>query len=256
VDALVMDVKLGSGAFLPQEDDARRLARTLVAIGREVEMPVVALLTDMNQPLGRAIGNATEVVESIETLKGAGPDDLREIVLALGAEMLVLGDAADSIDEARKTLAANLDNHKGLEKFVEMVTAHDGNAKIVDDPSVLGIAELDEETVKAERTGVVAAIDTRQVGLASMVLGVGRQMVEDEIDHSVSIQLEKKIGERVEKGEVLWRVRYRSATKMERACQLLAEAVTLGDEAVDAPPLLKGRIDVSDLDEASGDSRG
>jgi len=247
VEALVMDVKTGNGAFMSQAEDAERLARTLVAVGREVGMPLVALLTDMNQPLGHAVGNAIEVIEAIETLKGRGPADLRELVLALGAEMLILGKAADSADAARAKLGECLDGGKGLEKFTQMVAAQGGDPRIVEDESLLGIEDIREERLKSDRNGFLVAFDTRRIGLASMALGAGRQTVDDDVDHAVGLLVEKKIGATVRKGETICRILYRNPANLESARDLLAEAITIGDEALAPPRLVKSRVDAANL---------
>ena len=251
VEALVMDVKTGNGAFLPQAEDAARLARTLVAVGREVGMPIVALLTDMDQPLGYAVGNAVEVAEAIETLKGRGPDDLRELVLVLGAEMLVLGKAAESLAAARGKLVECLDQGKGLEKFAQMVAAQGGDPHIVEDESPLGIGNAGEERLMADRNGVVVGFDTRRIGLASMVLGAGRQTVDDDVDHVVGFFVEKKLGEPVRRGESICRILYRNADKLEQARDLLSEAITIGDGPVARPELIKARVDAANLESNS-----
>ena len=247
VEALVMDVKTGNGAFMSQAEDAERLARTLVAVGREVGMPLVALLTDMNQPLGHAVGNAIEVIEAIETLKGRGPADLRELVLALGAEMLILGKAADSADAARAKLGECLDGGKGLEKFTQMVAAQGGDPRIVEDESLLGIEDIREERLKSDRNGFLVAFDTRRIGLASMALGAGRQTVDDDVDHAVGLLVEKKIGDTVRKGETICRILYRNPANLESARDLLAEAITIGDEALAPPRLVKSSVDAANL---------
>jgi len=247
IDALVMDVKTGNGAFLSDFEDAKNLARTLVAIGREVGLPVVAILTDMNQPLGRTVGNALEVTEAIETLKGRGPADLRELVLVLGAEMLVLGKMAESLATAREKLVECLDQGKGLEKFARMVAAQGGDPFIIEDQSLLGLDEAREETVVADRSGVVTGFDTRRIGIASMLLGAGRQTVDDQIDHAVGFCIEKKLGERVASGEALCHILYRDSEKMKRARDILAAAITIGDKPVGVPRLVKFRMDANDL---------
>jgi len=254
IDALVMDVKTGNGAFMAKAKDAERLARTLVAIGREVGMPVVALLTDMSQPLGRAVGNAVEVVESIECLKARGPDDLREIVLALGAEMLVLGKMAESVAQAREKLIECLNQGKALETFARMVAAQGGDPHIIEDQSLLIPGDLREETVTADRSGIVASFDTRRIGLASMVLGAGRQTVDDRIDHAVGLYIEKKLGERVSSSEPLCRILYRDPNKMKRAREMISEAIAISDAPAAPPCLVKFRVDADDL--ARGTGRG
>jgi len=247
IDALVMDVKTGNGAFMTESEDARRLALTLVAVGREVGLPVVAYLTDMSQPLGRAVGNAVEVLETVECLQGRGPDDLRELVLTLGAEMLLLGRVAQSVADARRKLSECLDQGKAIEKLAAMIAAQGGDARVIEDPMLLIPAGLREDAVVADRTGFVAAFDTRKIGLASMLLGGGRQTADDKIDHAVGLFIEKKLGEHVTDGEPLCRILYREPDRMKRARDVIAGAVTIADSAVLPPPLIKSRLDAGDL---------
>ena len=245
IDGLVMDVKTGNGAFMAKEEDAAELARSLVAVGHEVEMPVVALLTDMDQPLGRAVGNANEVLEAMDILKGAGPGDLRELVLALGAEMLVLGRGARSIAAARELLLERIRSGAALEKFGQMVAAQGGDPRIVEDPSALGLGDLPEEVILADREGYIKGFNTRQVGVASMVLGAGRQRIDEDVDHAVGVFVERKIGEQVFSGEPLFRVLYRDSDRMEQARSMLMGAVKIGPEPVAAPTLVKARMDAA-----------
>ncbi len=252
IDALVMDVKTGNGAFMAREEDARQLARTLVAVGREVGLPVIALLTDMNQPLGRAVGNAIEIVETIETLKGNGPGDLLDVTLALGAEMLLLAGAAASMDKARDQLNACLRQGKALDKFAQMVEAQGGNPRIVEDLSLLNLHTANEEIVHADRDGFISAFNTRQVGVASMILGAGRETIKDTIDPTVGFLFEKKLGERVCTGDVLCRIYYRDIERMVRAREMLRNAIEISGRKPVPLPLIKARIDHNDLKSAPG----
>ena len=256
IDALVMDVKSGNGAFMSNARDAERLARMFVSLGREMGLPVVALLTDMNQPLGRAVGNAIEVAESIDTLKARGPNDLLEIVLALGGEMLVLGKMAETVAAAREILLNCLNQGKALETFVRMVNAQGGDPRIVENQLLLGLGDARQEVIVADREGFLAKFDTRKIGLASMVLGAGRQTVEDKIDHAVGLYVEKKLGQLVSKGDALCRILYRDTDKMERAREMITQAITIGETPVTAPRLVKFRFDASDLVESTGGTCG
>lgn len=247
VEALVMDVKTGNGAFMSEPRDAAQLARTLVAVGRGVGIPVVALLTDMNQPLGHAVGNAVEVIEALDMLRAKGPADLRNLVLALGAEMLVLGKMADSVESARKKLVECINSGKALRTFSAMVDAQGGDPRVVEEESILGMESTKEEVLCAERDGFVTAFDTRRIGVASMVLGAGRQTVDDPVDHTAGLRIEKKIDDRVERGEPLCRIFYNDAEKMARARAMIAGAMTITDEAVTATRLVKFRVDAADL---------
>ena len=202
IDGLVLDVKVGGGAFMKTLEDARRLARTLAAIGRTMGKRVTALLTDMSQPLGSAVGNALEVEESIEILRGRGPADVRALTVELGAEMLLLGGAAATPGEARAAIAAAIADGSGLALFRRIVEAQGGDPRAVDDPSRLPRSSLLLD-VAAPEAGVVEAIDAEAVGLAAMALGAGRARVEDRIDPAAGIMVHKRLGDPVARGEPL-----------------------------------------------------
>jgi len=200
IDALVLDVKVGSGAFMKTADDARALASTLAGIGRGMGKRVSALLTRMDEPLGVAVGNAVEVEESIAVLRGGGPADVRELTVALGAEMLVLGDAAPDRAAGRARIERAIADGSGLAKLEEIVAAQRGDPAAVRDPSRLPRAPRRRE-VAAPATGFVTAIDTEAIGLASVALGAGRARVEDRVDPAVGILVHAKVGARVERGQ-------------------------------------------------------
>ncbi|WP_271398434.1 pyrimidine-nucleoside phosphorylase [Salinicoccus roseus] len=201
-DAIVLDVKTGDGAFMKDEEDAVELARAMVSIGNNVGRNTMAIISSMSEPLGYAIGNALEVKEAIDTLKGEGPEDLTALCLELGAQMAVLGGAASSLDEAKDKLRAVIDNGEALEKFRVFLKNQGGDASVVDDPSKLPQAEYQFE-VKAEESGFVEEIAAEEIGIASAMLGAGRQTKEDEIDLAVGLVLKKKVGDRVEQGDTL-----------------------------------------------------
>jgi pyrimidine-nucleoside phosphorylase len=201
-DAIVLDVKTGDGAFMKDEEDAVELARAMVSIGNNVGRNTMAIISSMSEPLGYAIGNALEVKEAIDTLKGEGPEDLTALCLELGAQMAVLGGAASSLDEAKDKLRAAIDNGEALEKFRVFLKNQGGDASVVDDPSKLPQAEYQFE-VKAEESGFVEEIAAEEIGIASAMLGAGRQTKEDEIDLAVGLVLKKKVGDRVEQGDTL-----------------------------------------------------
>lgn len=201
-DAIVLDVKTGDGAFMKDEEDAVELARAMVSIGNNVGRNTMAIISSMSEPLGYAIGNALEVKEAIDTLKGEGPEDLTALCLELGAQMAVLGGAAESLDEAKDKLRAVIDNGEALEKFRVFLKNQGGDASVVDDPSKLPQAEYQFE-VKAEESGFVEEIAAEEIGIASAMLGAGRQTKEDEIDLAVGLVLKKKVGDRVEQGDTL-----------------------------------------------------
>ena len=191
-DAIVLDVKTGSGAFMKTLDDAEALAHAMVRIGNNVGRNTMAIISDMSQPLGNAIGNALELKEAIATLKGNGPKDLTELVLTLGSQMVVLAEQATSLDEARQMLIDAIKTGKALNKFKTFLSNQGGDDSIVDSP---------EKLPKAKKDGYITEIIANEIGVASMMLGAGRQTKEDVIDLGVGIVLNKKVGEHVEKGE-------------------------------------------------------
>ncbi len=201
-DAIVLDVKTGSGAFMKTLEDSEKLAQAMVEIGTEVGRNTAAVISDMDQPLGYAIGNALEVHESIETLKGNGPEDLTELCLTLGAHMVVLGGKSDSIEAAKQLLRDQITNGAALAKFKAFIAAQGGDASIADDPARLPQAPVIVE-VKAEASGFVNAIEAEQLGLAAMLLGAGRATKDAVIDYAVGVTLRKKVGDSVEAGETL-----------------------------------------------------
>ncbi|RIL67873.1 pyrimidine-nucleoside phosphorylase [Staphylococcus epidermidis] len=199
-DAIVLDVKTGSGAFMKTLDDAEALAHAMVRIGNNVGRNTMAIISDMSQPLGNAIGNALELKEAIATLKGNGPKDLTELVLTLGSQMVVLADQATSLDEARQMLIDAIKTGKALNKFKTFLSNQGGDDSIVDSPEKLPSAKYQVE-FKAKKDGYITEIIANEIGVASMMLGAGRQTKEDVIDLGVGIVLNKKVGEHVEKGE-------------------------------------------------------
>lgn len=201
-DAIVLDVKTGDGAFMKDEEDAVELARAMVSIGNNVGRNTMAIISSMSEPLGYAIGNALEVKEAIDTLKGEGPEDLTALCLELGAQMVVLGGAAESLDEAKDKLRAVIDNGQALEKFKVFLENQGGDASVVDEASKLPQAKYQFE-VKAEDSGFVEEIAAEEIGIASAMLGAGRQTKEDEIDLAVGLVLKKKVGDRVEQGDTI-----------------------------------------------------
>lgn len=199
-DAIVLDVKTGSGAFMKTLDDAEALAHAMVRIGNNVGRNTMAIISDMSQPLGNAIGNALELKEAIATLKGNGPKDLTELVLTLGSQMVVLAEQATSLDEARQMLIDAIKTGKALNKFKTFLSNQGGDDSIVNSPEKLPNAKYQVE-FKAKKDGYITEIIANEIGVASMMLGAGRQTKEDVIDLGVGIVLNKKVGEHVEKGE-------------------------------------------------------
>ncbi|MCI0571624.1 MAG: thymidine phosphorylase [Myxococcaceae bacterium] len=213
IDALVLDVKVGSGAFMKRIEDARTLARTMIDIGRRMGRTVIALLTDMDQPLGNAVGNALEVVEAVEMLRGRGPHDYTEVTLALTAEMLVLGGQARDEEEARARLKQAIADGSAVGKLKEIVAAQGGDARAIDDFRLLPQASATTE-VPSPGAGFVGAIDTEAVGLAAVALGAGRERTDSRIDPSVGFTLLKKVGDRVQLGEPLARIHHKGGSRV------------------------------------------
>jgi pyrimidine-nucleoside phosphorylase/thymidine phosphorylase len=241
IDALVLDVKVGAGAFMKTADDARALARTLAAIGRGMGKRVSAFLTDMSQPLGRTVGNALEVAEVVELLRGGGPADLRALTVELTAEMLVLGGVARDRVEAGRAVEAAIADGRGLAKLEEIVRAQGGDPTVLRDPARLPRAPRTWE-LGAPAAGFLQAIDTEAVGLAAVALGAGRARVEDRVDPAVGLVVHRRLGERVERGEPLCTVHEgdRSEPRARVAARLEA-AFRIGAAAVTPPPLVLER---------------
>jgi pyrimidine-nucleoside phosphorylase len=221
IDALVLDVKTGSGAFMKSLEDAASLAELLVETGKRMGKKVVALLTDMNQPLGRKAGNAMEVAESVEVLAGAGPQDLRDLCLELAAWMFFLGERVKTLDEGKMLSADLIASGQAREKFREIVGLQGGDVGVIDDPHRLARAQQTRDVVSATR-GYVSSIACEQLGVAGVVLGGGREKKEDTIDPAVGLEFHKRIGDAVERGEPLCTLHYNSDARLAEA-QHLAE---------------------------------
>lgn len=234
-DAIVLDVKTGKGAFMQTVEDAEALAHAMVKIGNQVGRQTMAIISDMNQPLGRAIGNALELKEAIDTLKGQGPEDLTELVLTLGAQMVVLAQKAETLEDARAQLQSVIDNGAAVEKFKTFLSNQGGDASVVDDPSKLPTAKYTFE-LPAKQSGVVSEMVANEIGIASMMLGAGRQTKEDDIDLAVGLVLHKKIGDKVSEGESLLTI-YANQEDVAAVKQKLYENITISDSA-EAPQLI------------------
>ncbi|MEB7825405.1 pyrimidine-nucleoside phosphorylase [Staphylococcus chromogenes] len=234
-DAIVLDVKTGKGAFMQTVEDAEALAHAMVKIGNQVGRQTMAIISDMNQPLGRAIGNALELKEAIDTLKGQGPEDLTELVLTLGAQMVVLAQKAETLEDARAQLQSVIDNGAAVEKFKTFLSNQGGDASVVDDPSKLPTAKYTFE-LPAKQSGVVSEMVANEIGIASMMLGAGRQTKEDDIDLAVGLVLHKKIGDNVSEGESLLTI-YANQEDVAAVKQKLYENITISDSA-EAPQLI------------------
>ena len=234
-DAIVLDVKVGKGAFMKTEAEAEELAEVMVAIGRGVGRKVAAVVSDMNQPLGYAVGNALEVREAIDTLYGGGPLDFREHCLTVAGMMLLLADKASTLDEARSILIQSLDNGSAWRKFVEWIVAQGGDRAVLEAPDLLPTASLVEELI-SPRTGVIAEIDAYQVGRTVVLLGGGREKKGDPIDFAVGIVHHKKVSERVEEGEPLLTIHANDESRLAQARRRLLSAIRWSDEPVTLPP--------------------
>ena len=238
---LVLDVKRGSGAFLPELDRALELARTMIELGADHGIPVVALLTAMDRPLGRACGNALEVEESILALRGEGPPDLMSVTYALGAEMLVLAGAASDHDAARRRMEQAIGTGRAAEHFQKMIEAQGGNPAVVDDPALLPQA-AEVELFAAPRRGFVARVEPRAVGRGITALGGGRLKMEDTIDPSVGFMISVRPGDWVEQGEPMATIFARDAAGVESGQATLRAAITVADEADPPLPLVSHRV--------------
>ncbi len=235
-DAIVLDVKTGSGAFMKELADSVELAKAMVEIGNNLGRKTVAVISDMNQPLGRTVGNALEVKEAIDLLKGEGPEDLKELCLTLGSQMVFLANKADSVEEARVKLEEIIHSGKALETLKTFITAQLGDDSVVDDPSKLATAQYQIE-VKAEKSGTVEKIIADRIGTAAMILGAGRATKESVIDLSVGIVLNKKIGETVQAGEALATI-HTNRENIAHIIDMVKHAYKLSDQSVDTPTLI------------------
>jgi pyrimidine-nucleoside phosphorylase len=242
IDALVLDVKVGRGAFMKTEADARALATALVRVGTAAGKRVTALLTDMSAPLGRMVGNASETREALEVLHGKGPDDLMECTFALGAEMLRLGRVAASDAEAREKLRAAIASGRAAEVAAKMIAAQGGDARVVEDPSRLLLAPA-VVPVLAREGGFVTGVDALEIGLAGVAMGAGRTRADQQVDPAVTIELCKARGDRVEKGAELAKIYVREAKDAEAVHDRIAKAFTVGAEQRPVPALVLGRIE-------------
>ncbi len=237
---LLLDIKVGDGAFLPEEEQALELARTMVSIGADRGLPVTALLTAMDRPLGRAVGNGLETAEAIACLRGEGPADLRELVLIQAAEMLHPDAPSDAADSALDAARDALDSGRALERFIRMVEAQGGDPRVVDHPELLGTAAV-QEAVTASRSGVVASVAPRALGLGVVALGGGRRAMDDAIDLSVGYVVQVRPGDMLHEGALLGVVHARNRSDAQRGAQTLRDAVVVGAEPT-LRPLVSHRV--------------
>ena len=234
---LVGDVKFGRGAFMKNRAQARELAQTLVSVAKAMGTPMRAVLTAMDEPLGRAVGNALEVAESIDCLKGRGPADTMEVTLALGEQMLLLAGVATTRETARRQLEASIASGAALQKFRDLVSAQGGDARVADEPSRLPQAKF-KVPLAASRAGCVTEVDALGIALAALRLGAGRAKAEETIDHAVGVSALVKIGERVESGAPLCLIHANDQKALAEAQAMLAQAIIVRDVAVAAPRLI------------------
>ncbi|PGW28314.1 pyrimidine-nucleoside phosphorylase [Bacillus cereus] len=234
-DAIVLDVKTGAGAFMKTEEDAKELAHAMVRIGNNVGRQTMAVISDMSQPLGFAIGNALEVKEAIDTLKGEGPEDLTELVLVLGSQMVVLAKKANTLEEAREMLIEVMKSGKATEKFKEFLSNQGGDSSIVDNPEKMPQAKYVID-VPAKTSGVISNIVADEIGIAAMLLGAGRATKEDEIDLAVGLMLRKKVGDAVKEGEPFVTI-YANRENVENVKAKIYENISIAETAV-APKLV------------------
>jgi pyrimidine-nucleoside phosphorylase len=237
VDALVLDVKVGNGAFMKKQVDARRLAQMMVGIGRRMDKRVQALITDMNQPLGYAVGNALEVMEASQTLQNAGPSDLTRLCIELAARMIFVAKKAASLEDARRLAEKKLVDGSGYQKFKQAVQAQGGNPQALDRfellPNATGMREI-----ASPRGGYVSVINAADIGLASNMIGAGRERKEDVIDPAVGVILEVKVGEKVEAGSVLCRLYYTKEEHVEEAAEMVEDAFRISGQRPDDRELI------------------
>jgi pyrimidine-nucleoside phosphorylase len=237
IGALVLDVKTGSGAFMKKLEDSRALAGRMVEIGSACGAQVRALITDMNQPLGNAVGNSLEVIECLETLKGRGPRDLVEVSRELTARMFVLGGVEKWLDGARVRFDSIISSGKGVEAFAQVVAAQGGDARVVEDYSRLPNAQSEDAYVASEE-GYIAELEAETIGRASMVLGAGRERLDSVIDPAVGIVFEKKVGDAVSAGERICSLFVNDRALLARARQMLARAIKISPQPVQPPKLI------------------
>jgi len=241
IDALVLDVKFGQGAFMKTLEEAQQLAMNMVEVGTRMGKGIAALITDMNQPLGRSAGNAVEVAETVETLRGDGPDDLLEVVIALGARMLMLAGRAEDNLQAIEQLRRQLTSGAALEKFRTMVELQGGDPRVVDDPGILPQAPI-RRPLPAPSPGYIAAVNAEEIGRGCLVLGAGRQRTEDRVDHAVGVTGLAKVGQKVEAGDPLLVAHARNEDSLQQAWPHFEAAFQITGTAPEPRPLVVDTI--------------
>lgn len=237
-DGIVLDVKCGSGALLKELAEAENMANLMIDIGRKAGRKMVAVISDMSQPLGRAVGNALEVEEAVQVLKGGGPEDLRQLCLELAGEMIRIGGRAESFEEGKETARQVLSDGRALEKFRQMVRRQGGDDRIVEEPERMGSSRYSRD-VLAGRTGFIAETDTREIGRASQHLGAGRLRKEDEIDFTAGIRMHVRIGNFVKEGDVLATLYGADSRRLEEAEIIMEAAIRISAEPATPPKLIQ-----------------
>jgi pyrimidine-nucleoside phosphorylase len=229
IDALVLDVKVGSGAFMKREEDAVRLAEVMIETGERMAKKVVALITDMDQPLGRAAGHANEIAECIDVLNGEGPADLRELSLELSAWMFYLGERTKSVEEGRALAEKMIASGQAKQKFKHAIRLQGGDERVIDEPHRLPASRSHVDAISSA-SGYISGADSERFGIALAVLGGGREKKEDTIDHAVGLKFHKRIGDRVEKGEPLATISYNEGARLAEAKALIVENYCIAQE--------------------------
>jgi thymidine phosphorylase len=247
IDALVLDVKAGSGAIFEPKEKAHELAQTLVATASQFNLKTVAIITSMEQPLGNAVGNWLETREAIATLRGNGPTDLLDVTLTLGAQMLVMAGAAANLEFGKKILQGKIDDGSGFKKFLEIVKAQGGDPKVIEHPEKYPSAKFSFE-VKSPKDGFVSEIHCREIGKISMALGAGRSAVKDSVDYTSGIIMHKKVGDRVQAGEILAAAYANKKERIEENKERLQAAFKIAGTEVQPPLLIQGWVNGSGED--------
>lgn len=237
IDGLVLDVKVGSGAFMKDLEKAKELAKTMIEIGKAMGKEIVAVLTDMDQPLGMAVGNSLEVIEAVDVLNGRGPKDIIDLTTELGAWMLLLGKKAGTLEQGKEKIKNAIKDGSGLKKLKEMVAYQGGNTDVIDNPSILKQAKY-ADTFIAKDNGFVSKIDAEHIGLAAMCLGAGRAAIDEKIDHYAGIILNKKVGDNVKTNEILATIHYNDASKKSSTIERLEKAFLICKNKPERKPLI------------------
>lgn len=240
-DCIVLDVKVGKGAFLKDVDSAIELAELMVGIGHSYNRGVAALITEMNQPLGNMIGNSLEVIESINTLQGKGPQDLYDLCLEIASYMVVLGKKAKDQEEAKILLRQSIESGKALNKLAELIKIQGGDERYITNPDLFSKAKFEHE-VKAEKSGYISGIDAEKLGYASMILGAGRATKEDSIDYSVGLELHKKVGDQVNIGDKIVTIHANDDSKINEAIGMINNSYSYSENCVQKPELIKASV--------------